>query len=115
MIDDSSLADVQKKLAKERLKIGADIVLDQFGKNKAEIEKQSKALSNMIKGTLGDAVPDKLAAQWAKQFYKEIEAGAKKAAGEQEKLNENVSDQCVCVVFFMFKIFPKKSTKLILR
>ena len=73
MIDDSSLADVQKKLAKERLKIGADIVLDQFGKNKAEIEKQSKALSNMIKGTLGDAVPDKLAAQWAKQFYKEIE------------------------------------------
>ena len=103
MIDDSSLADVQKKLAKERLKIGADIVLDQFGKNKAEIEKQSKALSNMIKGTLGDAVPDKLAAQWAKQFYKEIEAGAKKAAGEQEKLNENVSDQSLSQVFNKFK------------
>ena len=42
MIDDSSLADVQKKLAKERLKIGADIVLDQFGKNKAEIESSPK-------------------------------------------------------------------------
>ena len=40
IIDDSSLSDMQKRLAKERLKISADIDFLNFAKNKADIEKQ---------------------------------------------------------------------------
>lgn len=42
MIDESSLSDIQKKLAKERLKIGADIVLDQFGKTRRKSKSSPK-------------------------------------------------------------------------
>lgn len=83
IIDDSSLSDVEKKLAKERLKISADIDLKDFTKNKADIEKQFQSLAESIKNILGDAVSDRQATQWAKQYYKEIESGAKQVAKEQ--------------------------------
>lgn len=86
IIDDSSLSDIQKKLAKERLKISANIDLANFAKNKADIEKQFQALSGIIKSILGDAVTDKQATQWVKQYYKAIESGAKESVKEQEKL-----------------------------
>ncbi|EHG33536.1 phage tail tape measure protein [Enterocloster clostridioformis] len=86
IIDDSSLTKVQKDLAKKRLEIQADIDFSDFAKNKADIEKQFRALSGIIKDILGDAVSDKQAVQWAKQYYKEIESGAKQAVKEQEKL-----------------------------
>lgn len=87
IIDDSSLTKVQKDLAKKKLEIQADIDFSDFAKNKADIEKQFRALSGIIKDILGDAVSDKQAVQWAKQYYKEIESGAKQAIKEQEKLN----------------------------
>lgn len=86
IIDDSSLSDVEKKLAKERLKISADIDLKDFAKNKADIEKQFHSLAGVIKNILGDAVTNKQANQWAKQYYKEIETGAKQAAKEQANI-----------------------------
>lgn len=86
IIDDSSLTKVQKDLAKKRLEIQADIDFSDFAKNKADIEKQFRALSGIIKDILGDAVSDKQAVRWAKQYYKEIESGAKQAVKEQEKL-----------------------------
>lgn len=86
IIDDSSLSDVEKKLAKERLKISADIDLKDFAKNKADIEKQFQSLAGIIKNILGDAVSDRQATQWAKQYYREIESGAKQAAKEQSNI-----------------------------
>lgn len=86
IIDDSSLSDVEKKLAKERLKISADIDLKDFAKNKADIEKQFQSLAGIIKKILGDAVSDRQATQWAKQYYKEIESGAKQVAKEQANI-----------------------------
>lgn len=86
IIDDSSLSQIQKNLAKKKLEIQADIDFSNFAKNKAEIEKQFQALSGIIRDILGDAVSDKQAVQWAKQYYKEIESGAKQAVKEQEKL-----------------------------
>lgn len=86
IINDSSLSDVEKKLAKERLKISADIDLKDFAKNKADIEKQFQSLAGIIKNILGDAVSDRQATQWAKQYYKEIESGAKQVAKEQANI-----------------------------
>lgn len=86
IIDDSSLTKVQKDLAKKKLEIQADIDFSNFAKSKSDIEKQFQALSGIIKNILGDAISDKQATQWAKQYYKEIESGAKKAVKEQEKL-----------------------------
>lgn len=86
IIDDSSLTKVQKDLAKKKLEIQADIDFSNFAKSKADIEKQFRALSGIIKDILGDAVSDKQATQWVKQYYKEIESGAKQAVKEQEKL-----------------------------
>lgn len=88
IIDDSSLTKVQKDLAKKKLEIQADIDFSNFAKSKADIEKQFRALSGIIKDILGDAVSDKQATQWVKQYYKEIESGAKQAVKEQEKLSE---------------------------
>lgn len=88
IIDDSSLTKVQKDLARKKLEIQADIDFSNFAKSKADIEKQFRALSGIIKDILGDAVSDKQATQWAKQYYKEIESGAKQAVKEQEKLSE---------------------------
>lgn len=88
IIDDSSLTKVQKDLAKKKLEIQADIDFSNFAKSKADIEKQFRALSGIIKDILGDAVSDKQATQWAKQYCKEIESGAKQAVKEQEKLSE---------------------------
>lgn len=87
IIDDSSLNKVQKDLARKKLEIQADIDFSNFAKSKADIEKQFRALSGIIKDILGDAVSDKQATQWVKQYYKEIESGAKQAVKEQEKLN----------------------------
>ena len=85
IIDDSSLSALEKKLAKERLEINADIKLDKFAKNKADIEKQFQALSGIIKDILGDAVTDKQATQWAKAYYKEIEHGVNDLSKAQQK------------------------------
>ncbi len=86
IIDDSSLTKVQKDLARKKLEIQADIDFSNFAKSKADIEKQFRALSGIIKDILGDTVSDKQATQWVKQYYKEIESGAKQAVKEQEKL-----------------------------
>lgn len=91
IIDDSSLSDVEKKLAKERLKISADIDLKDFAKNKADIEKQFQSLAGIIKNILGDAVSDRQATQWAKQYYKEIERGVNDLTKAQQK-NINAID-----------------------
>lgn len=78
IIDDSSLSDIQKRLAKERLKISADIDFSNFAKNKADIEKQFQALSGIIKNILGDTVSDKQAVQWAKSYVQTINNEVKK-------------------------------------
>ena len=82
MIDQSSLSNVQKQVAKERIKVNADISLENFAKSKAEIEKQTKALGNNIKSILGDSVSDKQANQWAKQYYDSMVSGAKQFTKE---------------------------------
>ncbi len=92
MIDNSSLSDVQKKLAKERLKIGADISVEDFAKSKREIEKQISGLAANIKTILGDAVSDKQTNQWAKSYYDSMISGAKQAVKEQEKLSKAVQN-----------------------
>lgn len=86
MIDNSSLTNVQKQLAKERLKISADISVEDFAKSKQEIEKQISKLAESIRTLLGNAVSDKQASQWAKQYYDQMVSGAKQAAKEQESL-----------------------------
>ena len=91
IIDDSSLSDVEKKLAKERLKISADIDLKDFAKNKADIEKQFQSLAGIIKNILGDAISDRQATQLAKDYYKVIESGTKEAVKEQNKLVASMS------------------------
>ena len=78
IIDDSSLSDIQKRLAKERLKISAGIDFSNFAKNKADIEKQFQALSGIIKNILGDTVSDKQAVQWAKSYVQTINNEVKK-------------------------------------
>lgn len=78
IIDDSSLTKVQKDLAKKRLEIQADIDFSDFAKNKADIEKQFRALSGIIKDILGDAVSDKQAVQWAKSYVQTINNEVKK-------------------------------------
>lgn len=88
MIDESSLSKAQKQIAKERLKIGADISVENFAKSKHEIEKQMVDLAKGIKTILGDAVSDKQATQWAKQYYDNMISGAKEAQKAQQKLNE---------------------------
>lgn len=88
IIDNSSLTNVQKKVAKERLKINADISVEDFAKSKQELEKQITNLAVSIKTILGDAVSDKQASQWAKQYYDSMVSGAKQAVKEQKKLNE---------------------------
>ncbi len=85
MIDNSSLSNAQKQVAKERLKINADISVEDFAKSKKEIEKQIEALGKNIKSILGNAIDDKQANQWAKQYYDQMIAGAKEATREQEK------------------------------
>ena len=49
MIDNSSLTNVQKQLAKERLKINADISVEDFAKSKQEIEKLTKKAEERLK------------------------------------------------------------------
>ena len=88
MIDQSSLTNIQKKIAKDRLKISADINVEDFAKSKQAIEKQIQALGQGIKAILGDAVSDKQASQWAKQYYDQMISGAKKAASEQAKADK---------------------------
>lgn len=90
MIDNSSLSNAQKQVAKERLKINADISVEDFSKSKHEIEKQILQLGKSIKTILGDAINDKQANQWAKQYYDQMITGAKQAAKEQEKLNQKL-------------------------
>ena len=91
IIDDSSLSQIQKDLAKKKLEIRADIDFSNFAKNKADIEKQFQALSGIIKNILGDAVSDAQATKWAKEYYKIIESGAKEAAKDQERLTTAMS------------------------
>lgn len=79
MIDQSSLTNAQKQVAKERLKIGADISVEDFAKSKQAIEKQIVDLAKGIKTILGDAISDKQSTQWANQYYKQMIDGAKQA------------------------------------
>lgn len=92
MIDNSSLTDVQKQLAKQRLKINADISVEDFAKSKQTIEKQISGLAKEIKLILGNAISDKQATQWANQYYNSMISGAKKAAKEQEKYNAKIKE-----------------------
>ncbi len=87
MIDNSSLSNVQKQLTKERLKINADISIEDFAKSKREIEKQIANLATNIKNILGNAISDKQASQWAKQYYDNMISGAKQAEKAQQRLN----------------------------
>ena len=85
MIDQSSLTNAQKQVAKERLKIGADISVEDFAKSKQAIEKQMVDLAKGIKTILGDAISDKQATQWANQYYKQMVDGAKQAEKQLAK------------------------------
>ena len=91
MIDQSSLSNAQKQIAKERLKIGADISVEDFAKSKNAIEKQMVDLSKGIKTILGDAISDKQATQWANQYYKQMIDGAKQM--EQQLAKEAAQRQ----------------------
>lgn len=86
MIDESSLSDVQKRIAKEKINLNANISIEDFSKSKLEIQKQVASLGTYIKTTLGDSVSDKQANQWAKQYYDSMINGAKQAAKEQDNL-----------------------------
>ena len=89
IIDNSSLDKIQKQLATEKLKATVDIDADlnAFAKSNHEIEKMMDKLAKKISIILGDAIDDKQAMQWARQYYKQMTDGAKQAAKEQEKLN----------------------------
>lgn len=85
MIDQSSLTNAQKQVAKQKLKIGADISVEDFAKSKNAIEKQMVDLAKGIKTILGDAISDKQATQWANQYYKQMVDGAKQAEKQLAK------------------------------
>jgi hypothetical protein len=91
MIDQSSLSNVQKQVAKERIKVNADISIEDFSKSKLEMQKQIASLGTYIKSTLGDAVTDKQANKWAEQYYASMVSGAKQFTKEldanQKKLD----------------------------
>ena len=89
IIDNSSLDNIQKQLATERLKATVDIDadLEKFAKSNKNIEEMMERLADKISIILNDAIDDKQAMQWAKQYYKQMVDGAKAAAKEQEKLN----------------------------
>ena len=89
IIDNSSLNDIQKKLASEKLRATVDIDadLEKFAKSSKTVEDMMERLADKISIILGDAIDDKQATQWAKQYYKQMVDGAKELAKEQEKLN----------------------------
>lgn len=89
IIDNSSLDNIQKQLATEKLKATVDIDadLEKFAKSNKNIEEMMERLADKISIILNDAIDDKQAMQWAKQYYKQMTDGAKQAAKEQEKLN----------------------------
>lgn len=84
MIDNSSLTNVQKQLAKERLKVSADIDFSNFVSEKQKIQQ----LANEINKILGDSLKPKDALSWANQYWKQMQSGAIQAQREQEKLNQ---------------------------
>lgn len=84
MIDNSSLTNVQKQLAKERLKVSADIDFSNFVSEKQKIQQ----LANEINKILGDSLKPKEALSWANQYWKQMQSGAIQAQREQEKLNQ---------------------------
>lgn len=84
MIDNSSLTNAQKQLAKERLKISADIDFSNFVSEKQKIQQ----LANEINKILGDSLKPKEALSWANQYWKQMQSGAIKTQREQEKLNQ---------------------------
>ncbi len=86
MIDESDLSDIQKRIAKEKINLNANISIEDFSKSKLEIQKQIASLGTYIKTTLGDSVSDKQANQWAKQYYDSMINGARQAAKEQDNL-----------------------------
>lgn len=89
IIDNSSLDNIQKQLATEKLKATVDIDadLEKFAKSNQKIEDMMERLADKISIILEGAIDDKQAMQWAKQYYKQMSDGAKQAAKEQEKLN----------------------------
>lgn len=84
MIDNSSLNNAQKQLAKERLKVSADIDFSNFVSEKKRIQQ----LANEINKILGDSLKPKEALSWANQYWKQMRSGAIQAQREQEKLNQ---------------------------
>lgn len=85
MIDTSSLTNAQKQLAKERLKVSADIDFSNFVSEKQKI----KQLANEINEILGNSLKPSEALSWANQYWKQMQSGAKQAQREQEKLNQS--------------------------
>ena len=84
MIDTSSLTNAQKQLAKERLKVSADIDFSNFVSEKQKI----KQLANEINEILGNSLKPSEALSWANQYWKQMQSGAKQVQREQEKLNQ---------------------------
>lgn len=100
IIDDSSLTDIQKQLARKKLEITADIDLDlqKFVNSTDHAEKAIKDFAEKIKAEFKKIDPtldinDKQALQYARQYYTQVTKGAKEAVREQEKLNESQKKQ----------------------
>lgn len=112
MIDQSSLSNVQKQVAKERIKVNADISIEDFSKSKLEMQKQIASLGTYIKSTLGDAVTDKQANKWAEQYYASMVSGAKQAAKEHQKINDIAKKEQVSATLSKINKYMAQNTKI---
>lgn len=98
VIDNSSLTDIQKKLAKEYFKANIDVELDidAFAKQKKTLQHSIAEMSKYMKQAfsgIGITLNDKDAITFSKEFFNAIKAQtevAKKAQREQEALNERI-------------------------
>ncbi len=89
VIDNSSLTNTQKKIAKEHFKADLDIQLDidKFANQKKRISKSVNGLASEMKtafSNIGIGLSDKQATAFAREFLGNI----KQATKEQEKLNQ---------------------------
>lgn len=81
IIDNSSLTNIQKLLAKKKFEIRADMSLQDFAKSKAELEKQIQKLASEMQETLSNAgvsIDDSQAGEWANEYYETIVSSAEK-------------------------------------
>lgn len=89
VIDNSSLTDAQKKIAKQHFKadLSLDLDLNEFAKQKKNIKEQTKKLTEELKTAFKNAkfsVDDKEIESYTKDFLNRIQQATK----EQEKLNK---------------------------